>query len=125
MTSASRDLILQNLKLIKLLKATNHTDREIASQVGVKVVDLLEMVETDDYFREMYETAAGKVINEIEAEFLKRTLESLEEGKTDDAKFVLTRRHPDYKADNKLEISVKSIDDIIKEKSKEEDEEGS
>lgn len=121
MTETTRQTITQNLKLIKVLKATNHTDREIASKVGVKVSDLIEMVETDEYFREIYENASGKVINEIEAEYLQKTLENIGEGKMEDARFVLTKRHPDYKADNKIEISVKSIDDIIREKANDEE----
>ena len=118
MTETARQIITQNLKLIKVLKATNHTDREIASRIGVKVTDLVEMVETDEYFREVYEGAAGKVINEIEAEYLKKTMENIEAGKLEDARFVLTKRHPEYKADNKIELSVKSIDDVIREKEK-------
>ena len=108
------DRILQNLKVIKAMKAAGYTDREIARYCGMNVTTFLKMINEDDYLKEVYENAQDKLTAEIEAKFLEKVMEKLEEGDTTDAKWVLERTTDKYNKKDKVDLSVKTIDDIIK-----------
>ena len=108
------DRILQNLKVIKAMKASGYTDREIARYCGMNVTTFLKIISEDEYLKEVYENAQDKLTADIEAKFLEKVMEKLEGGDTTDAKWVLERTTDKYNKKDKVDLSVKTIDDIIK-----------
>lgn len=111
----NHDLMLQNLKIIKIMKSCGHTDSEIASTIGVSLVDFLYELETDSYIKEVYEKAQEKLATDIETAFLDSVMKQLEKGKTEDAKWILERTNKKYTKKEQVDLNIKSIDDIIRE----------
>jgi hypothetical protein len=99
------------------MKSTGHTDAEIAKYLGISLVDFLEAIESDYYLSEVYKQASEKLASEIEAKFLENVMNQLEAGDNTDAKWILERTSNKYSKKDKLELTVRSIDDIIKENS--------
>jgi hypothetical protein len=112
----TRELVTQNLKVLVIMKASGRTDAEIAKAIGLKLSDFLSVLDEDSYIREKYENAQEKVVTEIEEEFLKNVLLKTSLGETEDAKWYLGRVSPKYQKSEKVEVTVKSIDDIIRER---------
>lgn len=106
--------IIQNLKVIKAMKAAGYTDSEIARYCGMSVTNFLKIINEDDYLKEVYEHAQDKLTSEIEAKFLEKVMEKLESGDTADAKWVLERTTDKYNKKDKMDLSITTIDDIIK-----------
>jgi len=108
------DNIIQNLKVIIIMKATNRTDKEIADYLGLKTKDLLEAIASDAYLTEVWEKAQDKLVSDIEQKFLENTLLRLEEGDNTDAKWILERTSKKYQKKDQVDVSITSIDDIIR-----------
>ena len=113
--SRNHDLMLQNLKIIKIMKSCGHTDSEIANTIGVSLADFLYELETDSYIKEVYEKAQDKLATDIETAFLDNVMKQLEKGKTEDAKWILERTNKKYTKKEQVDLNVKTIDDIIRE----------
>jgi hypothetical protein len=116
MTRNAKDVLIQNLRLMTIMKSVGRTDREICEAIGIEVKDFLEILDNDDYLREKYERAQDKVVTEVEEKFLLSVLLKLEDGETTDAKWLLERTSGKYQKNEKLEVTVRSIDDIIRER---------
>jgi nitrogen regulatory protein PII len=110
----ANERIKYNLKLMKALKASGHTDAEIAEAIGVSLHDFLKVLSTDDYIREVYERAQDKLATEIEYELVERIREQLSEGKTGDAKWYLERVSGKFQKRDGLDVRVESIDEVIR-----------
>jgi hypothetical protein len=108
--------VTNNLKVMKIMKASGRTDREIAEYMGIDVKTFNDVVNGDDYIKEVYEKAQTYLVSEIENKFLENVMEELDGGNNDNAKWVLERLNPKYAKKEQVEISVKTIDDIIREK---------
>lgn len=108
------DKIIQNLKVITIMKASGMKDRDIADYIGLPTKTMLEGIEADPYLKEKWEDATNYLVSEIEVEFLKNVQESLEAGNTADAKWFLERRSEKYAKKDTVDVNVKSIDEIIK-----------
>jgi len=106
--------VIQNLKIITIMKATGKTDKEVADYLGLKVKDFLEVIASDSYLTEVWEKAQDKLVSDIEQKFLENTLLQLEEGDNTDAKWILERTSKKYQKKDQLDVSVTSIDDIIR-----------
>jgi hypothetical protein len=113
-----KNKIIQNLKIITIMKSTNYTDKEIADYVGVPIKDFLEIIAGDGYLNEVYQKAQEKLASEIEKKFLENTMAQLEEGDNTDAKWILERTHKKYQKKEQLDVSLTSIDDIIRSQGK-------
>jgi orotate phosphoribosyltransferase-like protein len=109
-----KDRIVQNLKVIKIMKSTGYTDKEIADYLNVSIKVLLDTIENDVYLKEVWEQAQEKLASEIEKKFLENVLMQLDEGDNTDAKWLLERTHKKYNKKDTIEVNVKSIDDIIR-----------
>lgn len=96
------------------MKATGKTDKEVADYLGLKVKDFLEVIAGDAYLTEVWEKAQDKLVSDIEQKFLENTLLQLEEGDNTDAKWILERTSKKYQKKDQLDVSVTSIDDIIR-----------
>lgn len=121
-----KNVVIQNLKIIKLMKSCGYTDRDIAEKIGLTVKSFLEIIDEDEYLHEVYEHAQDKIASEIEEKFVNQIIESLEVGKTDDAKWYLQKVKSKFGKDNSITVNIKTIDDIIREHDgdKREDESG-
>lgn len=106
--------IIQNIKIVKIMKSSKYTDKEIANYLGISVKDMIEAIESDDYIKEIYNQAQEKLANDIEKMFLENVVSQLEEGDTTDAKWLLERTTAKYSKKDQVEVNVKSIDDIIR-----------
>jgi len=107
--------LIQNLKVAKIMKATNKTDSEIATYCGISTKEFLDIVENDDYLKDIFENASEKIASEIELKFLEKVFSKLEEGDTADAKFVLERTTHKYsRKDNIAVTGSMSIDEIVR-----------
>lgn len=106
--------VVQNLKIVKAMKSAGQTDREIAERVGITVKELLEVIGSDNYLKEIYERAQEKVVAGIESKFIEVMEEKLGEGDTRDAKWYLERVSPKYQKKDNVMVSVKSIDEVIR-----------
>lgn len=109
-----KDKIVQNLKIIKIMKATGYKDKEIADYVGVSIKDFLTVIEGDQYLKEVWEEAQEKLATDIERKFLENVLTQLDMGDNTDAKWLLERTHKKYNKKDTLDVNIKSIDDIIR-----------
>jgi transcription elongation factor GreA-like protein len=113
------DKIIQNIKTITIMKSCGYTDREIADYVGMGVREFLEKVNGDEYLKEVYEKAGEKMASEIERGFLELVMRDLEEGKGENARFVLERTNRKYAKKEQVDVTIKTIDEIIRENEKE------
>ena len=109
-----KDKVVQNLKVIKIMKSTGYTDKEIADYLNISTLNLLKIIEEDIYLKEVWEQAQEKLASEIERKFLENVLSQLADGDNTDAKWLLERTHKKYNKKDTLEVSVKTIDDIIR-----------
>jgi hypothetical protein len=112
------DTIIQNLKLIIIMKATGKTDKEIADYLGLKTKEFLEAIASDNYLTEVWEKAQDKLVSDIEQKFLENTMAQLENGDNTDAKWILERTSKKYQKKDQVDVSITSIDDIIRGQSK-------
>lgn len=117
-----RDIVVQNLKVITIMKSCGYKDKEIADYLGIKITDLLETIAGDSYLTETYEKAQEKLASDIEKKFIENTLEQLESGDNTDAKWILERTSKKYQKKEQVDVSVTSIDDIIRGQLKNKDE---
>ena len=81
-----KDRIIQNIKIIKIMKSTGYTDKEIADYVNVSVKDFLTVIESDPYLKEVYEKAQEKLGFKAEvgvSQGIKETYLALKSGKVD------------------------------------------
>jgi hypothetical protein len=108
------NIIVQNLKLITIMKATGKTDKEIADYLNLKTKELLEAIASDPYLTEVWEKAQDKLVSDIEQRFLENTLLQLENGDNTDAKWILERTSKKYQKKDQVDVSITSIDDIIR-----------
>ena len=53
MNMVSKEKIIQNLKILKIMKATGYKDSEISTAIGVTTKDLLDIIGSDDYLQEI------------------------------------------------------------------------
>ena len=97
------------------MKASGYKDTEIAKYIGVTTKELLDAVANDDYIRGIWDKAQEELVSEIEAKFLTNVMAQLEDGDNGDAKWVLERLNKKYQKKETVEMTVKSIDDIINE----------
>lgn len=107
--------IIMNIKILKIMKASGYKDTEIAKYIGVTTKELLDAVANDDYIRGIWDKAQEELVSEIEAKFLTNVMAQLEDGDNGDAKWVLERLNKKYQKKETVEMTVKSIDDIINE----------
>jgi len=110
--------IIQNIKLIKIMKSCGQTDAEIAKYVGLSVREFLEAIDGDEYLKEIYAQASQKLATDIEREFLNNVMGQLERGENSDAKWLLERTNPKYAKKDQVEVNIRSIDDVIREHGK-------
>lgn len=108
--------VIANVKVIVAMKSAGKTDGEIAKYLGMRVTNFLEIIEGDEYLREVYEKAGEKLGSEIESEFLIRVMEKLEEGKTEDARWYLERTNAKYQRKDSVNLSITSIDEVIRQR---------
>jgi len=104
----------QNVKLFKVMKATNYTDSEIAAAIGISVKDYLDIINANPFLKDIYEKSQEKLITEIERGFIDNTLKKLKSGDNTDAKWILERRHSAYQKTDKVDVNVTGIDEIIR-----------
>jgi len=116
----TKDKIIQNLKIITIMKSCGKTDREIAKYLGIGVGELLETIGSDMYLTEVYEKAQDKLASDIEVKFIENVLTQLEEGDNTDAKWILERVTKKYQKTDKHDVTIRSIDDIILERGEKE-----
>ena len=109
-----KDRIIHNITLIKIMKSTGYTDKEIADYVNVSVKDFLTIIDSDPYLKEVYEKAQEKLATDIERMFLQNVLDQLETGDNTDAKWLLERTNKKYNKKDQIDVNIKSIDDIIR-----------
>lgn len=109
-----KDKIVQNLKVIKIMKSTGYTDKEIAHYCGVSIKDFLTIIGGDVYLKEVWEKAQEKLATDIERKFLENVLDQLDNGDNTDAKWLLERTNQKYNKKETLDVNIKSIDDIIR-----------
>ena len=115
MNGVSQLKLTQNLKVATIMKATGRTDSEIATYVGITTKEFLEIVENDNYLKEVFENASSKVTTEIEQKFLEKVLSKLDEGDTTDAKFFLERTTNKYSRKDNIAVTGElSIDEVIR-----------
>lgn len=112
-------LMMQNLKLIKILKSSGKTDREIAEALGLKITEFTRVLSEDDYIKEVYDKAQEKVLSDIEAKFVQTMLAKLEANDTADAKWYLEKTSNKFAKKEQLTVTTKTIDDIVREKNNE------
>lgn len=110
----AKNIVMQNLKLIKILKSSGKTDREIAKILDIKLSEFMKVLSEDDYIKEVYDNAQDKMISEVEAKFLEKVLEKLEEGETADAKWYLEKTSTKYTKKEQVSVTMQSIDDIVR-----------
>lgn len=110
------DKIIHNLKIITIMKSSGKSDAEIASYLGMKPIRMLELIQGDEFLKNKWEKASESVASEIEIKFLENVMLQLESGDNTDAKWYLERATRKYAKKEQVELSVKSIDDIIREK---------
>jgi len=118
MATKNIDKIIQNLKVIIIMKATNHNDKEIADYLGMPTGDMLNLIQGDAYLSSVWEKAQEKLVSDIERKFLENTLQQLESGDNTDAKWILERTSKKYQKKEQVDVNVGSIDDIIRGKNK-------
>jgi predicted P-loop ATPase len=107
--------LTQNLKVATIMKATGRTDSEIATYCGISTKDFLEILENDNYLKEVFDNASSKVATEIEQKFLEKVLSKLDEGDTTDAKFFLERTTNKYSRKDNIAVTGElTIDEIIR-----------
>lgn len=109
-----KERVIQNLKIVKIMKSTGYTDKEIADYLKMSVKDFLAVIESDTYIKEVFEQAQEKLASEIEKKFLENVLMQLDSGDNTDAKWLLERTHKKYNKKDTLDVTIKSIDDIIR-----------
>lgn len=109
------DRIIQNIKVVKIMKSTGYTDKEIADYLSMPLLTFLEAIQGDPFLKDIYEKAQEKLATDIEAKFLENVLTQLDNGDNTDAKWLLERTNNKYNKKEKVELTVKTIDDIIKE----------
>lgn len=112
-------LMMQNLKLIKILKSSGKTDREIAEALGLKITEFTRVLSEDNYIKEVYEKAQEKVLSDIESKFVQTMLAKLEANDTADAKWYLEKTSNKFAKKEQLTVTTKTIDDIVREKNNE------
>jgi len=108
------DKIIANLKIITIMKSCGYKDKDIADYVGITTPELLETIASDNYLKEKWDKASETLGSEIERKFIENTLEQLENGDNTDAKWILERTHKKYQKKDQIDVSVTSIDDIIR-----------
>lgn len=106
--------VIQNLKLIILMKSSGATDRDVARQLDMQLNMYVNAVEGDEYLREKIGNAEMSYAVELEAKFKEVAYKKLEEGDTTDAKWYMERTIDKYKKTDKVDITIRSIDDIIR-----------
>jgi hypothetical protein len=111
-----KTVVIQNLKIVKIMKSCNYTDHEIAKQLGIGVKEFLDIIESDAYLKEVYEKAQEKVATEIEQKFLENVMMQLDRGDNTDAKWVLERTNKRYQKREIVDMNIRTIDDVIRER---------
>jgi len=96
------------------MKSCGYKDKDIADYVGITTPELLETIASDNYLKEKWDKASETLGSEIERKFIENTLEQLENGDNTDAKWILERTHKKYQKKDQIDVSVTSIDDIIR-----------
>jgi hypothetical protein len=96
------------------MKSCGYKDKDIADYIQVSVKDLLETIGADNYLKDIWDKATERLGSEIEKKFIENTLAQLEVGDNTDAKWILERTHKKYQKKEQVDISVNSIDDIIR-----------
>jgi DNA-directed RNA polymerase specialized sigma subunit len=110
--------IIQNIKVVTIMKSCNYTDKEIADYLGIQTRLFLDAIAADSYLSEVYSKAQEKLASDIEKKFLENTLAQLDNGDNTDAKWILERTNKKYQKKDQLDVSVTSIDDIIRNQGK-------
>jgi predicted transcriptional regulator len=110
--------ILQNIKVVTIMKTCNYTDKEIADYLGISSRQFLDAIAGDVYLSEVYQKAQEKLASDIEKKFLENTLAQLENGDNTDAKWILERTNKKYQKKDAVDVSITSIDDIIRNQGK-------
>jgi hypothetical protein len=108
------DKIVQNLKIITIMKSCGYKDKDISDYVGITTNELLETIAQDSYLTDVWERASERLASEIERKFIENTLAQLDNGDNTDAKWILERTNKKYQKKDQVEVSVTSIDDIIR-----------
>lgn len=108
------DKIVQNLKIITIMKSCGYKDKEISDYVGITPNELLETIAQDAYLSDIWEHAGDKLASEIERKFVENTLAQLDNGDNTDAKWILERTNKKYQKKDHVDVSIASIDDIIR-----------
>ena len=116
MSNIAKDKIVQNIKLLKIMKSCGYPDIQIAEALGVSVKELIDTVGEDDYIKGIYEAAQESLVTDIEKKFVENVLSALESGKNEDAKWLLERLSPKYAKKDQLDVNVRGIDEIIRER---------
>lgn len=110
----AQELVINKLKLIIALKSSGATDRDICRAIDITMPLYLRVLENDEYIREKIENAEMSYAMELETKFKAVTMKKLDEGDTTDAKWILERTVDKYKKTEKVDITVRTIDDIIR-----------
>jgi hypothetical protein len=115
-TQMAKDIMIQNLKDVCRLKSCGKSDRDICLFLGISLASYLEVLSDDDYIREKVEKAQSEIVSDIEEKFLAVVDEKLKSGDTADAKWVLERLNGKYQKKDVVDVNVKRIDEIIRER---------
>lgn len=110
-----KEKIIQNIKIIKIMKASGYKDSDIAKYLDMKTYEFLKIIGEDDYLTEVYGRASELLGAEIESKFLDNVVEKLDKGDTTDAKWTLERTNPKYTKKEQVDVNMRSIDDIIRD----------
>lgn len=114
MKKNATQIVIYNIKLVKVMRASNYTDAEIAKSIGISLKDFLDAISSDEYVKSVYDNAQTQILNEIEKLFLENTLKKLASGDNTDAKWILERKKVEYQKTDKVDMNVTGIDEIIR-----------
>lgn len=96
------------------MKSSGRTDREICEYLGISIKMYMDRLESDEYLRQMIENAEEKYQSEIEEKFKGEMEKKLDNGDTGDAKWFLERTNKKYQKNDKVELQVEGIDEVIR-----------
>jgi len=80
MNMVSHAKLTHNLKVAKIMKATGYKDSEIATFCGITTKDYLEIIESDDYLKSVFDHASEQVATEIEQKFIENVFKKQTKG---------------------------------------------
>lgn len=123
-TSAEINKVIQNVKIIKIMKSCGYRDADIAKYVNLSIKTFLNVIEGDEYLRDVYKNAQEILASDIEKKFIENMLASMENGDNTDAKWMMERTNPKYAKKDTIDLHVRSIDEVILEKDKGNGEDG-